>query len=133
MLDSTLIQMLSQPKTFMIVQCVCVENNLQIPSNLAMHNLCIIYASTFSFTIHVHYLRYLLKISQLRKAYMNLSIRTPSSHSRVVYKDLTRETTKGCSLTSLLSKFRNIDGVALKKIDQICSCSQRGMVASFVQ
>ena len=61
---------------------------------------------------------------------MNLSIRTPSSHSRVVYKDPTRETTKGCSLTSLLSKFRNIDGVALKKIDQICSCSQRGMAAS---
>ena len=53
MLDSTLIQMLSQPKTFMIEQCVCVENNLQIPSNLAMHNLCIIYASA-SFTIHVH-------------------------------------------------------------------------------
>ena len=31
---------------------------------------------------------------------------------------------------TLFSKFRNIDSVALKKIDQICSFPQGGMAAS---
>ena len=107
---------------------MCVVNNLQIPSNLAMHNLCIIYASAFSFTIHVHYLRYLLKISDLGETYISLLITEHRPVTPELYIKILQE--RRLKVVVLQVNCPSFDSVALKHIDQICSFSQRGMAAS---